>query len=127
MAKRSRSADGLRGAVDRTFQATVGQAGVTRERAQELVDELATAAGRVRETIDDLRPPSGEDVRALSKRLDALERRLAEVEGAGRGRSAPRRAAKPSPAKRAPAKRPPAKRAPARGTSRPSGRSAKRG
>jgi polyhydroxyalkanoate synthesis regulator phasin len=72
--------DTLRNAVDRTVHATVGQAQMTRERAQELVDELAGTAGRVREALDDLRIATGDDVKTLRARLDALERRVAELE-----------------------------------------------
>jgi len=70
----------VRTAVDKTVQATVGQAQMTRERAQELVDELAAAAGRVREALDDIRVPTGEDVRALRARVADLEARVAELE-----------------------------------------------
>ena len=84
MAKRTRSAEAaetLRGAVDKTYQATVGQAQVTRDRAQDLVDEITQAAGRVRGALDDLRLASAEDLRALRRRVTALERRVAELEG----------------------------------------------
>ncbi len=80
--------DAVRAAVDQAFQAGVGQGGraveSAQERAQELVDELASAAGRVREALDDLRPPTGEDVRALRDELAALDRRVAALEEAGR-------------------------------------------
>jgi polyhydroxyalkanoate synthesis regulator phasin len=79
MARRS-PPETLRSAVDRTVQATLGQAQVTRERAQELVDELAGTAGKVREAIPDLRPVTTEDLKGLQARLDALERRLAKLE-----------------------------------------------
>lgn len=83
MASRQRprdAADAVRGAVDRTVNATVGGASVTRERAQDLVDEVAQAAGRVREVIDDLRLATGEDLRAFHDDLAALERRVAALE-----------------------------------------------
>jgi polyhydroxyalkanoate synthesis regulator phasin len=82
--------DTLRHAVDRTVQATVGQAQMTRERAQELVDELAGTAGRVREALDDLRLASGDDVKTLRARLETLERRVAELEREGAERAAAR-------------------------------------
>jgi len=78
----AQTADTLRSAVDRTVQATVGQAQLTRDRAQELVDELTGTAGRIRETLDDLRLASGEDVKSLGTRLDALEKRVAGLEKA---------------------------------------------
>ncbi len=82
--------DAVRAAVDQAFQAGVGQARGTQERAQELVDELAQAAGRVREVLDDLRPPTAEDIRELRTGLDALERRVAALEAAVRSGSGPR-------------------------------------
>ncbi len=85
MASRQRpkdAAEAVRTAVDRTVQATVGSASVTRERAQDLVDEVAQAAGRVREVIDDLRIATGEDLRAVHDDLAALERRVVALERA---------------------------------------------
>ncbi|PZR67748.1 MAG: hypothetical protein DLM63_05520 [Solirubrobacterales bacterium] len=85
MARKARgaeAADAVRGAVDRTFQATVGQAQITRERAQELVDELTGAAGRVRAVLDDVLVQSaGDDLRSLREELRALERRVRALEG----------------------------------------------
>jgi polyhydroxyalkanoate synthesis regulator phasin len=74
------AADTVRSAVDRTFQATLGGAQVTRERAQELVDDVAQAASRVRDVLDDLRVATGEDVRSLRLSIEALERRVSELE-----------------------------------------------
>jgi len=99
MAKRNTGADALRTAVDRTYQATVGQAQVTRERAQELVDELAQSAGRVRQILDDLRLASGEDLRRLQDRIDELEKRVAALEKPAKPRRKPP-AKRTSPAKR---------------------------
>jgi polyhydroxyalkanoate synthesis regulator phasin len=86
MARRTRreeAAEAVRTAVDRTVQATVGQAQFTRERAQEVVDELASTAGRVRDALDELRiPVVGDDVRDLRARVEALEARVAELETA---------------------------------------------
>jgi polyhydroxyalkanoate synthesis regulator phasin len=89
--------DAVRAAVDQAFTATAGQAQVTRERAQEIADELATAASRVRDALDELRPPTGDDLRTLTKRIEALEKKVAALEA--------------PPAKRAPAKRAAPKRA----------------
>ena len=83
------AADAVRTAVDRTFQATMGQAQVTRERAQERVDELSGAAGRVRSALESMRLASGEDVEELTRRLDELERRVAKLERAQRSGRAP--------------------------------------
>lgn len=93
---RERGADSVRSAVERTFQATAGQAQVTRERAQELVDELSGATTRVREVLEDLRVATGEDVKALEAQIAKLEKRVAALEK----KPAPKRA----PARRAPAK-----------------------
>jgi polyhydroxyalkanoate synthesis regulator phasin len=88
--------DAVRGAAVQAFQATAGQAGVTRERAQELADELASAAGRVIGALDDLRPATGDDIRALREDLRALEGRVAALETPA-ARPAPKRAAKSKP------------------------------
>src|ERR1700757_150465 len=81
--RRGTSADAVRSAVDQTFQAAAGQAQMTRERAQELVDELAGAAQRLRSALDELRPPSAEDVRELRERMEQLEARISALEKAG--------------------------------------------
>lgn len=85
MAKRKGTrADALRTAVDQTFHAAAGQAQVTRDRAQELVDELSHTAARVRDLLDELRPPSAEEIRTLREDLRALERRVSKIEGRAR-------------------------------------------
>jgi hypothetical protein len=70
------AADALRAAVDQTFQATLGARG----RAQELVDEIATVAGRVRGALDELRLATGDDVKELHQQIEALERRVTALE-----------------------------------------------
>jgi len=80
-------ADQVRNAVDQAFQATADQALGTQKRAQELVDDLAAAAGRVRDVLDDLRPPTAEEVRGLRADLQALERRVAALEERRAGKS----------------------------------------
>jgi polyhydroxyalkanoate synthesis regulator phasin len=82
--RRGDAAETVRNAVDRTFQATLGQAQVTRERAQELVDEVTHVAGRVRGVLEDLRVATGEDVRSLESRIETLERRVSELENRNR-------------------------------------------
>ena len=71
------AADAVRSAVDQTFQATLGARG----RAQELVDELATAASRVRDALDEVRLATGDDVKDLRKEIRKLERRVTALEG----------------------------------------------
>ncbi|HEV3229828.1 MAG TPA: hypothetical protein VGY97_10160 [Solirubrobacteraceae bacterium] len=80
MAKRSTPAETLRHAVDQTFQAAAGQAQTTRDRAQELVDELAHTAGRLRGALDELRTPAADDMRSLRAELQELERRVRALE-----------------------------------------------
>lgn len=89
--KNERRSDQVRSAVDQAFQQAAGGAQVTRDRAQEIADELAAAAGKVRDALDELRPPTGDEVKALQDRVNMLEARIAKLE------KTPRRA----PAKRA--------------------------
>ncbi len=85
--QRSSRADAVRTAVDQAFHA--GQAQVTREReraqrqAEGVISDLAQIATRARETLDELRPPSGEDLRALGEAVLALERRVTALEREG--------------------------------------------
>jgi polyhydroxyalkanoate synthesis regulator phasin len=117
-------ADQLRAAVEGAFGATAHGAAPVGKRAQELADELvsvasrlrealgsdeqlsrlrasepAAAAAKVREAVEGLRPPTGEQVEALRAQVAALEARVAALEAA---------AAKPAPAsrRRAPARKP---------------------
>ena len=82
-------ADAVRAAVERTMRATAGSAATTRDRAADLVDEVAR---RGRETRDELARRGQEAGAGLARRgqeatgevgrrLEALERRLAELEG----------------------------------------------
>lgn len=100
----AQAADAVRSAVDQAFQA--GQAQFTRERASELVDDLAQAAGRLREALDDLRPIGAEDIKALSDKLDKLEARVAKLEkpAAAPRRSTAKRTTTRSTASKSPAK-----------------------
>src|SRR5882724_8915968 len=80
--KKQTRGDAVRQAVDEAFQAAAGQAQGTRERAQEIVDELAGAAGRLRDALDDLRPPTGDEVRELREEVRVLAQRVAALEAA---------------------------------------------
>ena len=86
MADSSSRTEAVRSAVEQAFQAQATTAANAtqgaRDRAQDLVDDLAQAAGRVREALDDLRPPSGDEIRALRDDLRALEQRVAALEKA---------------------------------------------
>jgi len=90
----------VRTAVERTFQATADSAQSTRTRAQDLVDELAGAATRVREMLEDINVL--EDLKRLRTEVETLTRRVAALED------------KPAPAA---AKKPAATRSRARTTS----------
>src|SRR5215207_922397 len=92
--------DAVRGAVERTFQATTGGTEGARDRGRSLLDDVASAAQRIRESFDDLRVL--EDVRGLRAEIEALSKRVAELEKQTAKPAAP--AAKPAPARRAPAK-----------------------
>src|SRR3954467_15590388 len=77
-------ADAVRSAAMQGFQATAGQAGITRERAQGRSVDLVSAAGRMIGALDELRPATADDIRSLREELRALEGR-----GGGRGAGAP--------------------------------------
>ena len=87
-------AEAVRNAAVQAFQSTAGQAGLTRERAQELGEELAQAAGRVIGALDELRPATADDVRSLREQVAALAGRVAALEAAAAEQPAPQRAAK---------------------------------
>lgn len=89
----SEAAETVRAAVDKTFQATAGQAQTTRDRAQEIVDEVVQATSRVRDSLDDMRLATGEDVRELRRELRSLSRRLDALEK----KPKPKAASRPRP------------------------------
>jgi polyhydroxyalkanoate synthesis regulator phasin len=109
--KQQSRGDAVRAAAAQAIEATAGQAGFTRERAQQIADELVSAAGRVRETLEDLRPAGTEELVALRERVEALEARVEKLEA---GRTTTRR--RTTPAKRSTAKPPPASPPPASST-----------
>ena len=89
-------ADAVRQAVEEAFQTQV-----PRERIADLVDELGHTAGRLRGAVDDLRPATVEDLRAvradlaaLAERVEALERAQASAAAAPRAPAAKRSSAK---------------------------------
>ena len=101
--------EAVRSAVERTFQATTEGAASTSKRTRTLVDEVANAASRIRETIEELKIL--EDVRGIRTELEALARRVAALEVRGGAPSRPAPAKRRATAKRTTAKRTPAKRA----------------
>jgi hypothetical protein len=100
--------EAVRSAVERTFQATTEGAASTSKRTRNLVDEVAAAASRIRETIEELRIL--EDVKGLRSEIEGLARRVAALEVRSEAPS------RPAPAKRTPVKRTTAKRTPAKRT-----------
>ena len=100
--------EAVRGAVERTFQATAGGTEGARDRGRNLLDDVASAAQRIRESFDDLRVL--EDVRGLRAEIEALNKRVAELEKKQAG------TAKPTPARRTPARKPAAAKTTAAGT-----------
>jgi chemotaxis regulatin CheY-phosphate phosphatase CheZ len=84
VAEKNSRTEAVRSAVEQAFQSQAATAAsATRDargRAQDLVDDLAQAAGRVRGAIDDLRPPTSEEIRGLRADLRALEERVAALE-----------------------------------------------
>jgi hypothetical protein len=98
--KQAGRGDAVRSAVDQAFQATAEQAETARVGAQAIVDEFAQAAGRVREVLEDLRPPSGDEVNDLRRTVAALERRVAALEAEqAKPKRAQSRAKKPATTK----------------------------
>lgn len=101
--------DAVRAAAAQAIEATAGQAGFTRERAQQLADELVHAADRFRETLEQLRPAGSDELRGLREQIAGLEARVAKLEKASK--PAPRRrtttAKRPSKPPAEPAAAPP--------------------
>lgn len=121
--------DALRDAVERTVEATLGSAERSRDAARGAMDDLAGSVEGLRkdaesrlarsrrsvtEALEGRRPATYDDVRELKAELRAIGRRLDAIEERLPAKRAP---AKRSQAKQAPAKRSPAKRTPARRTS----------
>jgi hypothetical protein len=102
----------VRTAVERTFHATADQAQSTRTRAQDLVDEVAGAAGRLREMVDQLGVLEDikKQVEALSSRVAALER------GGGSAKPAATTSRKPAASRKRAARKTAARKTTASGT-----------
>jgi polyhydroxyalkanoate synthesis regulator phasin len=120
MAQRpSRSKDSLREAVERTVDATLGSAGRSRDAAQSALDDMVQSVDELRrgaeeriakgrrsmtEAIEGRRPANLDDIRELKKDLRAIGRRLDAIEERlPRARKAP--AQRKAPAKRTTTKR----------------------
>ena len=107
--------DALREAVERTVESTLGSAGRSRDAAQGAFDDLAETVDDLRkgaeqrlarsrravaEAIDTRRPATYDDVRELQAELRAIGRRLDAIEGRLPARRKPAGKRKP-PATRA--------------------------
>lgn len=80
--------DAVREAVERTLEATLGPTRETRERAQQMVDEVGRRAEagaeavreRVKDAFDQSRPVTGEDIAEIRVELRSIGKRLAAIE-----------------------------------------------
>src|SRR4051794_21303920 len=70
--------EAVRSAIERTFAASSEGAQATKDRAGGIVAEVATAANRVRELVDDFRVI--EEIKGLRRELAALNARVATLE-----------------------------------------------
>jgi hypothetical protein len=84
----------VRSAIERTFQATAEGAAGTQKRTRELVDEVARAAARIRETIEDLKVL--DDLKGIRDELEGLARRVKALETRDGQSAKPATAAKPA-------------------------------
>jgi hypothetical protein len=73
--------DAIRAAIERGLQVSAEGAQATRERTRELVDEIASAAGRVRQSLEDMRVL--DELRRLRGEVEALATRVAALERPG--------------------------------------------
>lgn len=73
-------AESLRSAFERTVQAYTGGAQSTGERTRAVLDELAAAAARMRQTILDAR--AADEIAGLRREVEALSKRVAALEAA---------------------------------------------
>ena len=90
--KRPSRAEAVRAAVDQAFQttaqATADAGQLTRGRATEIADELVGNISRLRDALDDARPATAEDIKALKTELAALGDRVARLENTTAGTAA---------------------------------------
>jgi hypothetical protein len=126
MAKRPANPRDLREAVERTVESTLGSAERSRDAAQGALDDVVQSVEELRRgaeerlargrrsmagAIEGRRPATADDLRELRTELRAIGRRLDAIEERLPAKRTPaKKGAKRSSAKRAPAKRAPAKR-----------------
>jgi polyhydroxyalkanoate synthesis regulator phasin len=72
--------EALRAAIERTFAASADSAAETRERAQELLDEVTRRGREAREAVEGMRLTSRDELRSLEKRLEELSARVEALE-----------------------------------------------
>jgi hypothetical protein len=72
--------DALRAAFERTFQAYTDSAHSTGERTRAVIDEMAAAAARIRQTMQDAR--AADEIAGLRREVEALSARVAALEAA---------------------------------------------
>jgi hypothetical protein len=86
--------DSIRAAIERGLQLSAEGAQATRERTRELVDEIASAAGRVRQSFEDMRVL--DELRRLRNEVEALGARVSALERPSVSATSPAAAAKPA-------------------------------
>jgi len=93
MAKKKKPSrtEAVRDAVDQAFTQ------VPRERLSELLDDIGSTAGRLRGAVDELRPATEAEIKAVRSELVALTARVTALEAAPKP-AAPRRRAASKPA-----------------------------
>jgi hypothetical protein len=84
----SEAVDAIRTAIERGLHVSAEGAQATRERTRELVDEIASAAGRVRQSLEDMRVL--DELRRLRAEVEALATRVAALERPGASASSAR-------------------------------------
>ncbi len=108
--KTASRAETVRAAVDQAFQATaqatVDAGQLTRGRATEIADELVGNIVRLRDALEDARPATADDIKALRTEIAAVAERVGRLEIAraataitGEDPAAERIAKKPPPKK----------------------------
>lgn len=115
--RRGGASEALRSAIERTFAATAGSAAETRERAGELLDDVARRGQDARDEVtrrgqeareevtrrgqeareapraliarvgDAVQRLRGVDVEAMRREIESLRKRVAELEQAGKSKS----------------------------------------
>lgn len=104
--RRGGASEALRSAIERTFAATAGSAAETRERAGELLDDVARRGQDARDEVtrrgqeareapraliarvgDAVQRLRGVDVEAMRREIESLRKRVAELEQADKSKS----------------------------------------